>query len=164
MKEIEKQNTSYNIVSRVASFCGLRLSLWITAGILFLLFVVLSLSGYRTATPLYILLTCLLLPSLIHGAAFGQDNKKKEQERALPLPLFRKKYQYNSTKHICANISYLIVVLMFAVWHISCQGMDSPAFFTRIPISIALFSLFLRLIITISYRIYFQYFPLKAMR
>jgi len=163
MKKKQEKNTNYNIVSQVAAYCSLRISLFATAGILSLLFLYLALNGYRTGTPLYILLTCLLLPSLIHGAAFGQNNKKENRDHTLPLPLFRKKYQYSSTKHICANISYLIVILMFAAWHLSFRGKDVPDFIASMPSVIAILSFFLRIAATVGYRLYFHFFPIKAM-
>ena len=48
--------------SRVAAFCGLSLSYYITAALLAPAFVVLALTGYRSATPLYILLAMAVSP------------------------------------------------------------------------------------------------------
>lgn len=149
---------------QVASFCGLRAALNLTACMTGLSFLILMLAGYRTATPLYITLACMVLPSLIHGAFYGQSDKKKEKEASLPFPLFRKKYHYVSTKHSAMRLGHLFVIIMFAAWHISFRGTDSPAYLTSIPGVFAILSLCIRLGVTVFYRIYFKQNPIKAMR
>ncbi|MBR2221601.1 MAG: hypothetical protein IJ972_01235, partial [Campylobacter sp.] len=76
--------------SRVASFCGLRLSYYSTATLLAAIFLVLALTGYRTATPLYILLSIAVLPSVFEAMLFSKQTEKREN--ALAFPLFCKKY------------------------------------------------------------------------
>ena len=66
--------------SRVAAFCGLRLSYYITAALLAITFIVLILTGYRSATPVYILLIMAVLPSVIEAVFFSKHNEKRREE------------------------------------------------------------------------------------
>ena len=75
--------------SRVAAFCGLRLSYYITAALLAPAFVVLALTGYRSATPLYILLAMAVSPSVIE-AIFFSKRQSKERKRITISSLLQK--------------------------------------------------------------------------
>ena len=148
--------------SRVAAFCGLRMSYYITAALLTPVFVVLALTGYRSATPLYILLAMAVLPSVIEAIFFQKDKAKRENE--LPFPLFCKKYRYNQIKFASMKAAYLILFVLFAAWHISYTGFTgTAALIPKLPAILAAVSLLLRILITLGYRLYFHLFPLKAM-
>ena len=148
--------------SRVAAFCGLRLSYYITAAILALAFFVLALTEYRTATPLYILLIMAVFPSVTEAIFFSKNKVKRENE--LPFPLFCKKYHYNHIKFTSMKTAYLFLFVLFAAWHISYTGRTTtPLFISKLPAILAAVSLLLRILITLGYRLYFHLFPLKAM-
>lgn len=148
--------------SRVAAFCGLRLSYYITAALLAPAFVVLALTGYRSATPLYILLAMAVSPSVIEAIFFSKDKAKRENE--LPFPLFCKKYRYNQIKYASMKAAYLFLFVLFAAWHISYTGFTGTAsFIPKLPAILAAVSLLLRILITLGYRLYFHLFPLRAM-
>lgn len=148
--------------SRVAAFCGLRLSYYSTAALLAIAFFSLALTKYRTPTPLYILLTIAVLPSLLEAMFFS--NKKEKKEKAVAFPLFCQKYRYNQTKFASMKLAYLLLFVLLAAWHISyASGTDMPLFIRMLPTILAAASLLLRILITLGYRLYFHLFPLKAM-
>ena len=163
MKTQAFSNTSINIIHQIAAFCGVRTALRVTAGITCAWFLFLFFHDYRTPTPLYIMLTCMVLPSLIQGAAFSNDTQKKEKEKKLPLPLFRKKYGYDSAKHFCLRLSHTVVILMFAAWHISFRASDTSVY-SAFPLVAAAGSLLVRIGVTVYYRFYFNYNITNAMR
>jgi len=150
-------------IQRVAAFCGLRLSYYITAGLLTLIFLVLVLTEYRTATPLYILLMLAVLPSVIRTTFFS-GKKEEKRENDLAFPLFREKYHYSLMLHKSMNIAYLLLFVLFAAWHISYTHTDTAKIITVLPVLTASASLLTRLFGVIGYRLYFHFFPLKAMR
>ena len=148
--------------SRVAAFCGLRLSYYITAAILATSFLVLILAGYRSATPLYILLVMAVLPSIVEALFSSRYKEKRENE--LSFPLFCKKYRYDRVRFSSMKIAYLLLFVLFAAWHISYTGHTiTPAFIPKLPGVLAAASLLLRILATLGYRLYFRLFPLKAM-
>ncbi len=148
---------------RVAAFCGLRLSYYATAAMVALAFFALILTEYRTASPLYILLTLAVLPSLVK-AMFFSDSKKQKRE-PLSFPLFCKKFHYDHIIYQSMNLSYLLLFLLFAAWHISYSRSETvPAFIAALPGLIAGLSLLIRILGVFGYRLYFHLFPLKAMR
>jgi hypothetical protein len=148
--------------SRVAAFCGLRLSYYSTAALLAIIFFVLAFTGYRTATPLYILLSMAVLPSAIETIFFS--GKKEKTENNLSFPLFCKKHRYNRNKFTSMKMAYLLLFILLAAWHISHTGHTAaPAFLRILPAALAASALLLRILGTIGYRLYFHLFPLKAM-
>ena len=160
---------------RVAAFCGLRLSYYITAALLALAFLVLAFTNYRTATPLYILLTLAVLPSILRSLLSSGINpdtspsagKKKEEKRenGLAFPLFCEKYKYNLISYRAMNIAYLLLFLLFAAWHISYGSAETmPFLVTGLPALIATLCLLIRILGVLCYRLYFRFFPLRAMR
>ena len=156
-------NDKNYIFRKVAALCGLRISLYITLVLLTISFLGLIFSGYRTTSPLYILIFGAILPEWIQMVVFPDSDKKKEPK--LPFPLFCKKYHYSLKRHKAMNLACLIVFIMLGAWHISYWNNTSlPAFVTALPSLIAIINLVTRLLITIAYHIYFTYFPLKAMR
>ena len=64
--------------SRVAAFCGLRLSYYSTAGLLVLIFLLLIPTEYQTPTPIYILFSMAVLPSVAE-AMFFSNHKETSQ-------------------------------------------------------------------------------------
>lgn len=149
---------------RVAAFCGLRLSYYMTTAMLAIAFFVLALTEYKTASPLYILLTLAVLPSLLK-AMFFSNSKKEKRENDLAFPLFCKKYHYDLVMYKSMNLAYLLLFILFAAWHISyVLAPEAPDLVTLLPSGIAALSLLSRLLGAIGYRLYFHLFPLKAMR
>ena len=149
--------------SRVSAFCGLRLSYYITAALVAIVFLALVFTEYRTPTPLYILFTMAVLPAITEALFFS--SQKKERENDLPFPLFCKKYHYNSIKFSSMKIAYLLLFVLLAAWHISYTGTATvPAIIPVLPSVLAALSLLLRIVITLGYRLYFRLFPFKAMR
>lgn len=161
-----KQNQKNYIFRKVAALCGLQISFYITLTLLILSFLGLILAGYRTASPLYILIFAAILPEWIQMVVFPKSDKKKEKrENGLPFPLFCKKYHYTIKRHKSMNLACLVLFLMLGAWHISYINSTSlPAIVTALPSFIAILNLITRLFATIIYQIYFTYFPLKAMR
>ena len=150
-------------MQRVAAYCGLRLSYYSTAGLLVLIFMCLIPTEYRTATPLYILLMLAVLPSLI-AAMFFSGKKEEKRENELTFPLFCEKYHYNQTRHKSMKIAYLLLFILFAAWHISYSHTELPAIIEMLPVLTASVSLLIRILGVIGYRLFFHFFPLKAMR
>ena len=151
--------------SRVAAFCGLRLSYYSTAALLTLIFLLLALTEYRTATPLYILLTMAVLPSIIEAMFFSSHKEKREN---LEFPLFRKKYNYNQIKFSSMKIAYVLLFVLLAAWHISyinytTNDTITSLFIPKLPSVLAITALLLRILGTLGYRLYFRLFPVKAM-
>ena len=160
-------NSSKNYIFRkVAALCGLRISLYITLVLLILSFLVLNFTGYRTASPFYIIVFATILPEWIQMVVFPEpDNKKEKRENKLPFPLFCKKYRYTIRYHKAMNLTNIILFLMLGAWHISYHNTNTlPTLVTIIPLSIAIINLLTRLLTNIIYQFYFTYFPLKAMR
>ncbi|MBQ8040549.1 MAG: hypothetical protein IJ274_11905 [Lachnospiraceae bacterium] len=148
---------------RVASHCGLRLSYYITATLLILAFLVLIPTEHRSASPLYILLMLAVLPSLLKSMLFSGKNAQKK-ENNLAFPLFCKKFHYDSCQYKAMSLSYFLLFILFAAWHISyafATNVSGPV--TLLPAGTAAISLLSRILGTIGYRLYFHLFPLKAM-
>ncbi|MBP3569826.1 MAG: hypothetical protein J6K04_11765 [Lachnospiraceae bacterium] len=146
---------------RVAALCGLRLSYYVTSALLATVFFLLAFTTYRTASPLYILLLYAVLPALMKAMFFS---KKTKRENDLAFPLFRKKYRYTTETYQSMNLAYLLNLLLFAAWHISYMPYpEYPVLIRLLPSALAAASLFTRFTGTIGYRIYFHWFPLKAM-
>ena len=162
----QKNNSNDYILKKVASLCGLRISLYITLALLIISFLVLNLTGYRTASPFYIIVFAAILPELIQMVVFPEsDNKKKKRENQLPFPLFCKKYRYTTRYHKAMNLTSIILFLMLGAWHIAYHNNNSlPTIITILPISIAIINFATRLLTSIIYQIYFTYFPLSAMK
>lgn len=153
-----------NTFCKVASFCGLRFSYYATAAMLTVIFLTLIVTGYISASPLYILLTMAVLPSVIKALFFSPD-KKKKKEYALAYPLFCKKYHYNTIAYRSMNISYLLTFVLIAAWHIACVSqIGLPAIVRNLPFLLGGCSLLLRILAVLYYRLYFHFFPLRAMR
>lgn len=151
-------------IQRVAALCGLRLAYYVTAALLTASFLLLAPTNYRTASPLYILLCLAVLPSLMEAMIFS-NTKKRKRENDNSLPLFCKKYRYNNTKYQSMNLAYLLLFLLLAVWHISyTAAVELPAYVTSLPMLTAVASLLTRFLGMLGYRLYFRFFPLKAMR
>ena len=149
--------------ARVASFCGLRLSYYSTAALIFISFLALAATEYRSASPLYILLTMAVLPAITEGLFFS-NQKAKKRENDLAFPLFCKKYHYNEIKFKSMNIAYLLLFILLAAWHISyADDTTTPAFIRTLPAILAVTALLLRVLVTLGYRLYFHFFPLRAM-
>ena len=147
--------------SRVAAHCGLRLSYYITAALLAICFVVLSVTDYRTASPLYILLTLAVLPTLLKSMLFSKETKR---ENDLTFPLFCQKYHYNTAMYKAMNLSYFLILVLFVAWHFSyILYPGTLKLITCLPSLLAAVSLLTRIIGVIGYRLYFHLFPLKAM-
>ncbi len=159
-------NDKNYIFRKVAALCGLRISLYITLTLLIISFLALILTGYRTASPLYILIFGAILPEWIQMVIFPETDKKKEKrENKLPFPLFCQKYHYTTKRHKSTNLACLVLFFMLAAWHISYMNNSSlPSIVRALPSLIAVINLITRLFATITYQIYFTYFPLKAMR
>ena len=148
---------------RVAAFCGLRLSYYTTAVLLIITFLALAPTAYLTASPLYILLALALLPSVIKAMFFSSEQKKREP--AMAYPLFCKKYRYNLVLYRSMNISYLLLFILLAAWHISyVSHTDIPAVIRTLPSLISSLSLLTRVLGGVAYRIYFRFFTFRAMR
>lgn len=149
--------------SRVAAFCGLRFSYYSTAALLAIVFLALALTGYRTATPIYILLTMAVLPSIAETLFYSKHKEKRENN--LSFPLFSKKYHYSHCKFSAMKTAYLLLFVLFAAWHISYTGHTTvPAFIRIVPTILAATSLLLRILATLGFRLYFRLFPVEAMR
>ena len=162
---LTKSSNNY-IFQKVAGLCALRISRYITLVLLIMSFLILNFTGYRTASPFYILVFTTILPEWIQMVVFPEKhNKKEEKESKLPFPLFCKKYRYSIRYHKSMNLANFVLFLMLGAWHISYYSNNTlPTIVTVIPISIAIINLFTRLLINIIYQIYFTYFPFKAMR
>ena len=158
-----EQQMNYTF-QRVASLCGLRLSFYVTAALLAATFFILVFTTYRTASPLYILLTLALMPSLLRSMLFSGTTEKEKRENTLAFPLFCKKYRYDSASYKAMNLAYLLIFILLAAWHVSYRNFSGdPVYLTALPMGTAVISLLTRLLGTLGYRIYFHRFPLKAM-
>ena len=149
---------------KVASLCGLRLSYYVTAALLTIAFLCLIPTAYRTASPLYILLSLAVLPSVVKAMFFSNKTAKKK-EHALAYPLFCKKYHYDYFTYQSISVSYLLLFILFAAWHISYLSQaDIPALLRNLPLLLGSSSLVIRIFAVLGYRLYFRFFPLHAMR
>ena len=154
-------NTTFR---KVAAFCGLRLSYYTTAALLAVIFLALIPTAYISASPLYILLTLAVLPSVVK-AMFFTEEKNKKKEYAPAYPLFCKKFRYDFIAYKAMNVSYLLLFVLFAAWHISCSSQqDIPALLQNLPVLLACISLLIRIFAVLGYLLYFRFFPLHAMR
>ena len=150
-------------IHRVAAFCGLRLSYYFSAILLGMSFLLLAFTDFKTASPLYILLTMAVLPSVVK-AMFYSSPKAEKRENAAAFPLFCKKYKYDAINYKAMNIAYLLLFVLLAAWQISYSRSSSATFADRLPALIAACSLLTRILGVLGYRLYFRLFPLKAMR
>ncbi len=148
--------------NRVAAFCGLRASYYFTAALLGLSFLFLAPTEFLTASPLYILLTMAVLPSVIKAMFFSSVQKKKK-ENATAFPLFCKKYHYDFILHKALNIAYLFVFILLTAWILSYSRSTAPVLVCRLPVLISGISLLTRILGFAGYRLYFHLFPIKAM-
>ncbi len=149
---------------RVAASCGLRLSYYGTAAMITLAFLALVVTEYRTPSPLYILLATAILPSLLRTMFFPKSKEKRENTG---FPLFCQKYHYHPDSYKAMSLAYFLVFVLLAAWYISYHtgtGTDTPDFIALLPALIAAISLLTRLLGVIGFRLYFHFFPLKAMR
>ena len=148
---------------RVAAHCGLRLSYYITAGMLALAFLGLVLTGYVTPSPLYILLTLAVLPGILKTMLYSNAPKNK-RENDVAFPLFCKKYHYDFVSYKAMNLAYLLLFILFAAWQFSYSLHTAvPDAIAALPALLAGASLLTRILAVIGYRLYFHLFPLKAM-
>ena len=161
---LDKTTINYTF-QRVSALCGLRLSYYLTAALLAAAFLLLAVTEYRNASPLYILFSLLLLPSLLKAMLFPADKPQtQKRENTLAFPLFCKKYRYDYHSYKAMNLAYLLIFVLLATWHISySQSTDLPAYVTLLPMGIAALSLLTRLFGTLGYLFYFHFFPEKAM-
>lgn len=151
-------------ISRVAAYCGLRISYYSTAALLGLIFLLEVFTSYRSASPLYILLSLAVLPSACK-AIFFSNQKKQTDERTSVFPFFCQKYHYSVVQYKSMNLAYLLLFILLAAWHMSYITKDGvPLLLTMLPSLTALFSLIIRILGVIIFRLYFHLFPLKAMR
>ena len=149
---------------RVAAFCGLRLSYYSTSALLTLIFLVLMFTEYRTYSPLYILLLLAVLPSVLKAMLFSNAKHSKTEKRE-NASAFCKKYHYNAVQYKAMNLAYFLMFLLFAAWHISYSRVNTaPAAIAALPALLSAISLLVRILGIIGYRLYFHFFPLKAMR
>ncbi|MBQ7863905.1 MAG: hypothetical protein IJ420_05615 [Lachnospiraceae bacterium] len=149
--------------ARVASFCGLRLSYYSTAALIAISFLLLAPTQFRTASPLYILLTMAVLPSIVKALFFSSEQKEK-RESAIAFPLFCQKYNYSIVSSKTMNISYLLLFILLAAWMFSYSQSTAPFLVRRLPVLITCCSLVIRTLGVIGFRLYFHLFPAKAMR
>ena len=148
--------------SRVAAFCGLRFSYYGTAALVAITFLVLVFTGYRSATPLYILLLMAIIPSLVEVIFFSKHKEKRENE--VSFPLFCKKYKYNQIKFSSMKIAYVLLFVLLAAWHISFINYTmTSALIPKLPVILAVTALLLRILGTVGYLLYFRLFTFKAM-
>ena len=153
-----------NTFRKVASFCGLRVSYYTTAALLAIAFLCLIPTAYLTASPLYILLSLAVLPSVIKAMLFSSD-KNKKREHSLAYPLFCKKFHYDYVSYRSMSISYLLLFILFGAWHISYASQaEMPALIRNLPLLLGSSSLLIRLLAVSGYWFYFRVFPLRAMR
>ncbi len=153
-----------NTFRKVASLCGLRLSYYTTAALLAIAFLSLIPTMYRTPSPLYILLSLAVLPSVVKALFFSAP-KNKKKEYTLAYPLFCKKYHYDFITYRSLRISYLLIFVLFAAWHISyVTSPDTPAIIRCLPALLGSVSLLVQIFAIWGYRLYFHFFPLHAMR
>lgn len=166
MQTDKKTTEMHALFRQVAAFCGLRLSYYLTEAIVAILFFMLVLTENRTVSPLYIVLSALVMPSIIKAMLFPEEQKKqkKKKESSSPLPLFCKKYRYDATMHTSFRIAYLILFIMLLAWRVSYLNSQKPDWIILLPIWTGGISLILRLGISMGYQIYFRHFPMKAMR
>ena len=149
---------------KVASSCGLRLSYYATAALLAIAFLCLVPTEHLTPSPLYILLCLAALPSVIKAMFFSSGNAKKK-EPALAYPLFCKKYHYDYIAYRSMSISYILLFVLLAAWHISyLPQTDNPAVLQNLPALLGSAGLLIRIFAVLGYRLYFRFFPLQAMR
>ena len=148
--------------NRVAAFCGLRISYYVTAALLGISFISLAPTEFLTASPLYILLTMAVLPSVTKAMFFSSPQKEK-RENDTSFPLFCKKYKYDFVLYKAMNLSYFLLFVLLAAWMLSYSQSTSPVLVRRIPVFITGASLLTRILGVIGYRLYFHLFPLKAM-
>lgn len=151
--------------SRVAAFCGLRLSYYSTAALLTIIFLLLIPTEYQTPTPVYILFTMALLPSITEAMFFSNRKEKRENPE---FPLFCKKYKYDQIKFSSMKIAYVLLFVLLGAWHISYINFTTDytmlsVFIPKLPSVLAITSLLVRILGTLGYRLYFQLFPFKAM-
>ena len=149
---------------KVAFSCGLRFSYYTTAVLLLITFLCLIPTSYRTPSPLYILLSLAVLPSVIKAMFFSERNAKKK-EHAPAYPLFCKKHHYDNISYRSMSISYLLLFVLFAAWHISyISHTNLPAILRNLPVLLGMVSLLVRIFAALGYLLYFHFFPLHAMR
>lgn len=148
---------------QVAALCGLRLSCYCTVAFLFLTFLFLVPTRYRTPTPLYIILVLALFPSLLKSM-FSNESSKKERDNTLVFPLFCKKYRYDRAMYCSMNLAYLLSFLLFAAWQFSYhRQQELPDFLRCLPSLLCAVSLLIRFLGVVGYRLYFHLFPVRAM-
>lgn len=166
MQNDKKTTQTNHLFHQVASFCGLRLSYYITEGMVAVLFLMLVLTEHSTVSPLYIVLSALVMPGIIKAMLFSEDSakQKKKKENSSPFPFFCKKYHYDANTYTALRIAYLILFVMLLAWRISYLNSTKPNWITLLPILVGGLSLLLRIGISIGYLIYFRLFPTKAMR
>lgn len=153
-----------NTFRRVAALCGLRTSYYVTAALLAIAFLALIPTAYRTASPIYILFSLALLPPLMKAMFFSSE-KSQKREPAMAYPLFCKKFHYNYITYQSMSASYLLLFVLLAAWHISYTLVtEVPDFIGRIPMLLGSISLLTRILSVLGYRLYFRFFPLRAMR
>lgn len=149
---------------RVAAYRGLMLSGYVLSALLAFSFLCLLLTEYKTPSPFYLLFLYSVLPYLIRTLLEQKYAHQKKEEESL-FPLFCRKYHYSKLRHTAASISYLIAFFLLGAWHFSYAfHAETPVLISRLPACIAAASLFVRLVATICYRVYFRRNPLRAMR
>lgn len=147
--------------SRVAAFCGLRLSYYSTAALLTIIFLLLIPTEYQTPTPVYILFTMALLPSITEAMFFSNHKEKRENPE---FPLFCKKYKYDQIKFSSMKIAYVLLFVLLGAWHISYTNHTIDlVLIPKLPAILAATALLIRILGTLGYRLYFQLFPVEAM-
>jgi hypothetical protein len=155
------KNEMTGITNSISNLRGLLISNRLLAILCAISQIYLIVIGQRIFSPLYIIVTDLLLPMILEGFLSNDpDNEKKED---LPLPLLRKKYSFSFKRCKALSYGFLLNVILIIAWHYNFSKYDvSPI--RSIPSAVLLAYVSVRVMVWFVYLLIFKFFPSKLMK
>lgn len=151
-------------LSRIASFISLKLTNLIQAICLGVLQALFAFKGYHNFSPLYLIVVLFLLPFCLSMFLGRRDDYRRgleAQEAQMPFPELRKKHNYTILNFRGQSYTFLITVLLHAIWNFNTTASSLPDY----PLALA--APMLMLIIYVAVRVFswlimiiiYKYFP-----
>ena len=160
----EKADIMIKDIRAVAYYRALIISKGFLSSVLLIIGLYLGLRRFPVS-PLYILLFLNALPPILSYAAI--DYSKKSQNKILQtmvkdndflLGTLKKKYNYSKLRYISNSASYLISLILIALWQFNySQSHYLPEHLRLIPIQLLFVTILMRIMGNVFYSLKFRY-------
>ncbi|MCR5585706.1 MAG: hypothetical protein K6F63_09780 [Lachnospiraceae bacterium] len=154
-------NEMTGITNSISNLRGLLISNRLLAVLCAVSQIYLIVIGYKIFSPLYILVTDLLLPMILEG--FMNNGSENKQNEELPLPLLRKKYNFSFKRGKALSYGFLLNVVLLIAWHYNFAKYE-VSLMRSLPSAVLFAYVATRVVIWIVYLLIFKFFPSKLMK